>query len=37
MEISIRPDVFFQFIAIVCMRINLVDLPKQPFMVAETL
>ena len=38
MEIFIRPDVvFFQFEAIVCMRINLIRLPKHPFIVAKTL
>ena len=31
MEISIRLDVSFNFIAIVCMRINLISLSKQPF------
>ena len=38
MEISIRPDVFFlQFIEIVCMKINLIRLPKHPFIVAKAL
>ena len=30
MEISIRPNVFLQFIAIVSMRIKIISLPKQP-------
>ena len=38
MEIFVRPDVvFFQFEAIVCMRIHLIRLPKHPFIVAKTL
>ena len=36
MEISIRPDVFFPFIVIVSMSINLIRLPKHLFIVAKT-
>ena len=38
MEISVWPDVFLlQFIEIVCMKINLIRLPKHPFIVAKAL
>ena len=38
MEISISPDgFFFQFEAIVCLRINLIHLPKHPFIAAKKL
>ena len=33
MEISIRSAVFFHFIAIACIRINLISLPQQSFIV----
>ena len=36
MEISIRPHVFFQFKAIVCMRINLIRLSKHPLIITKT-
>ena len=33
MEFSIRPNIFFQFIATLCIRTNLVNLPKQLFII----
>ena len=35
MEISIRPYTFLQFIATLCIKINLINLPKQQF-IAKT-